>query len=64
SDGSAIGLSTARYFTGSGVSLIGSGVEPDPVVELSEEANARLLKGDLPLAEDLQYQEAVRALLP
>ncbi|MBR2491135.1 MAG: S41 family peptidase [Ruminiclostridium sp.] len=64
SDGSAIGLSTARYFTGSGVSLIGSGVEPDPVVELSEEANTRLLNGDLPLEEDLQYQAAVRALVP
>ncbi len=29
-DGSAIGLSTARYYTGGGVSLIGTGLTPDP----------------------------------
>ena len=28
--GSAIGLSTARYYTGGGVSLIGTGLTPDP----------------------------------
>lgn len=28
--GSAMGLSTARYFTGSGKSLIGTGLTPDP----------------------------------
>ena len=61
-DGSALNLSTARYYTGGGVSLIGTGVEPDPLVEMSDEANARLLAGELPLEEDTQYQAAVRAL--
>ena len=61
-DGSAINLSTARYFTGSGVSLIGTGVEPEPSVAMTEEANQKLLAGQLPLEEDLQYQAAVRAL--
>lgn len=61
-DGSAIGLSTARYYTGSGVSLIGVGVEPEPSVELTEEARARLQAGELPHDEDLQLQAAIRAL--
>ena len=62
SDGSAMGLSTARYFTGSGVSLIGTGVTPEPSVAMTDEANRKLLEGKLPLEEDLQYQAAVRAL--
>ena len=57
-----MGLSTARYYTGSGVSLIGTGLEPDPGVAMTDQANARLLAGQLPLEEDLQYQAAVRAL--
>ncbi len=61
-DGSAIGLSTARYYTGSGESLIGVGLEPDPAVELTEEAKARLLVGELPYEEDLQLQAAIKAL--
>lgn len=61
-DGSAIGLSTSRYYTGSGVSLIGVGVEPEPSVELTEEAEARLQAGELPHGEDLQLQAAIRAL--
>lgn len=61
-DGSAIGLSTARYYTGSGVSLIGTGLTPDPLLSLSEEKQALLLLGDLPLAEDDQLQAAVKAL--
>ena len=62
SDGSAIGLSSARYFTGGGVSLIGTGVEPEPSVAMTQEANEKLLNGVLPLSEDLQYQAAVEAL--
>ena len=45
-------------------SLIGTGVEPEPSVAMTEEANEKLLAGQLPLEEDLQYQAAVRALLP
>ena len=61
-DGSAIGLSTARYYTGGGESLIGVGLEPDPSVELTEEAKAKLLVGELAYEEDLQLQAAIKAL--
>ena len=61
-DGSAIGLSTARYYTGKGVSLIGTGLTPDTEVTLSEEDQQRLLVGELTPAEDAQFQAAVAAL--
>ena len=61
-DGSAIGLSTARYYTGKGVSLIGTGLTPDTEVTLSEEDQQRLLAGELTPAEDAQFQAAVAAL--
>lgn len=61
-DGSAISLSTARYYTGSGVSLIGTGVTPDPLVELSQEDQQRLLTGTLPPEEDPQLQGALESL--
>ena len=61
-DGSAIGLSTARYYTGGGVSLIGTGLDPDPSVALTQEAEEKLLVSQLPYEEDLQLQAAIRAL--
>ncbi len=61
-DGSAISLSTARYYTGSGISLIGTGVTPEPLVGLSQEEAQRLLAGTLPPEEDLQLQSALEAL--
>lgn len=61
-DGSAISLSTARYYTGSGISLIGTGVMPDPLVELSQEEAQRLLAGTLSPEEDPQLQSALEAL--
>ena len=61
-DGSAVNLSTARYFTGNGVSLIGTGLTPDPSVELSDAAKQQLLLGSLPAEEDLQLQAAIRAM--
>ena len=61
-DGSAIGLSTARYYTGKGVSLIGTGLTPDTEVTLSEEDQQKLLVGELTPAEDAQFQAAVAAL--
>jgi carboxyl-terminal processing protease len=61
-DGSAVGLSSGRYYTGAGVSLIGTGVVPDPSVELTEEAQTLLLQGRLDPADDLQLQAAIRAL--
>lgn len=61
-DGSAISLSTARYYTGSGISLIGTGVTPDPLVALSQEEAQRLLAGTLSPEEDPQLQSALEAL--
>ena len=61
-DGSAISLSTARYYTGSGISLIGTGVTPEPLVGLSQEEAQRLLAGILPPEEDPQLQSALAAL--
>ena len=61
-DGSAISLSTARYYTGSGISLIGTGVTPEPLVALSQEEAQRLLAGTLPPEEDPQLQSALAAL--
>lgn len=61
-NGSAIGLSTSRYFTGEGVSLIGKGVVPDAQIDLTEDARNALRQGKLPNQEDTQLQEAVRAM--
>lgn len=61
-DGSAISLSTARYYTGNGISLIGTGVTPEPLVGLSQEEAQRLLAGTLPPEEDPQLQSALAAL--
>lgn len=61
-DGSAMGLSTSRYYTGGGTSLIGVGVTPEPQVSLSEEKQEKYLRGELPPEEDDQLQAAVAAL--
>ena len=61
-DGSAISLSTARYYTGNGISLIGTGVTPEPLVELSQEEAQRLLAGTLSPEEDPQLQSALETL--
>lgn len=61
-NGDAVGLSTARYFTGSGVSLIGTGLTPDPTVALSEDQSALLRTGQLAPDQDPQLQAAVSAL--
>ncbi len=61
-NGSSIGLSTARYYTGGGVSLIGTGLNPDPAVSLSQEDQEKLLAGTLAPQEDAQLQAALQAL--
>lgn len=61
-DGSGVGLSTARYFTASGVSLIGVGLTPDPKVELPEKAAILLKQRILPAEQDAQLQAAVQTL--
>lgn len=61
-DGSAVNLSTARYFTSNGVSLAGVGLTPDPLVELSDEQHLQLELGELDHASDPQLQAALSAL--
>lgn len=61
-DGSGINLSTARYFTGGGVSLIGTGLTPDPYVEMSYKKQWELYLGRLAPQDDGQLQAAIKSL--
>jgi len=61
SDGTAIKLTVAKYFTPNGSSIHGIGLAPDFNVEM-EEALSRLI-GELPLEEDVQLQVAIRVVL-
>ena len=63
-NGGAINLSTARYFTGEGISLIGTGLTLDQTVTLTEEQAADLAAGKLDPEEDPQLQAAIERLLP
>ncbi|MDD4716302.1 MAG: S41 family peptidase [Oscillospiraceae bacterium] len=62
SDGSAVMLSTAAYYTANHRSLIGTGVTPNVAIALSKEDNALLLAEKLPDASDSQLQRAIAAL--
>lgn len=62
SDGSAVGLSAGKYFTPSGKSLIGTGIQPDVVVEVDDETRAKIAYGTLDAKDDLQIQAAVDIL--
>lgn len=60
SDGSAVKLTVSRYFTPSGVCIHEVGIEPDIVVELSEEAqNAG---ENITVEQDNQLQQAIQAV--
>ena len=61
-NGGAINLSTARYYTGQGVSLIGAGLTLDQEVVLTEEEAAKLAAGTLSPQEDPQLQAALALL--
>ena len=62
SDGSAVGLSAGKYFTPSGKSLIGTGIQPDVVVEVNDETRAKIAYGTLDAKDDPQIQAAVDIL--
>lgn len=62
SDGSAVGLSAGKYFTPSGKSLIGTGIQPDVVVEVDDETRAKIAYGTLDAKDDPQVQAAVDIL--
>lgn len=59
-DGSAIKLTTARYYSPKGISIHGEGVTPDYVVPMNQELSNRA--GSLEFDEDLQLQKAVELL--
>ena len=61
-NGGALNLSTARYATGAGVYLVGTGVRLDREISLSEEKQALLSAGKLSLEEDDQFQKALELL--
>ena len=60
--GGAINLSTARYYTGGGVCLIGTGLTLDREVTLTEEQSAALSSGALAPEDDPQLQAAIALL--
>lgn len=63
SDGSAVNLSTGKYFTPNGVNLTEvGGLTPDVVVEVDKETAALIYAQTILDAEDPQLQAAVRAL--
>ena len=63
-NGGAVGLSTAAYFTGEGVSLIGTGLTLDEEVSLTDEQAALLAADALKYEDDPQLQAALDLLEP
>ena len=61
-DGSAVALSTGKYFTPKGNSLTDVGVTPDVRVDLDEETAEKIYYGTLGYADDLQIQAAIQVL--
>lgn len=63
SDGSAIGLSIGRYYTGHGNNLEGIGLIPDEEVRLDDASEALLYSGMLEPENDAQLQAALSYLM-
>ena len=61
-DGSAVALSTGKYFTPKGNSLTDVGVTPDVRVDVDEETAEKIYYGTLGNADDLQIQAAIQVL--
>ena len=62
SDGSAVHISSGKYFTPNGVSLTGVGITPDKVVEISEEEEADIYYNRMEHQNDKQLQTAIEAV--
>jgi len=60
SDGTAIKLTVAKYFTPNGISIHGVGLTPDFAIEMDESLSRRV--GDLPIEEDVQLQIGLRVV--
>ena len=61
-NGGELHLSTGKYTTGAGVSLVGTGVSLDARVELTEEESLALWTGQLGHEEDAQLQKSLELL--
>ena len=61
-DGSAVALSTGKYFTPKGNSLTDVGAIPDVRVDVDEETAEKIYYGTLSYADDLQIQAAIQVL--
>ena len=61
-DGSAVALSTGKYFTPKGISLEGVGITPDVEVTVDEETYWQIYYNQLPPEEDPQIQAALEQL--
>lgn len=61
-DGSAVALSTGKYYTPKGNSLTDVGVTPDVRVDVDEETDEKIYYGTLSTAEDPQVQAAIQVL--
>lgn len=61
-NGGAAGISTACYFTGEGISLIGTGITPDIVLSLTDEEESLRSAGALDPENDPQLQAALKLL--
>ena len=61
-DGSAINISIGQYTTPNGVSLVGKGITPDHVVELTDEQKMDLYYSRLEKEDDDQLQKAIEVL--
>ena len=59
SDGSAIKLTVAKYYTPNGVCIHGTGIEPDVTIELPDSVDSPL---NLTRAQDTQLQKAIEIL--
>ena len=61
-NGGALGISTSRYFTGGGHCLIGVGLNPQPLIQASDEERSLLQAGHLTHEEDSQLQALLKAM--
>ena len=62
SDGSAVGLSSGKYFTPNGKSLADVGIQPDVLVEVDEETDLAIYYGTLEPQDDPQIMAAAEVL--
>lgn len=60
SDGSAVKVTTSRYYTPNGISIHGEGIRPDFIVEVDRET--AMMSARLELEDDIQLQKAISVM--